>query len=113
MPTKPLKPCRHPGCPNITSDRFCNEHVKIYQRASAEERGYDSRWRKRSKLFLKAHLLCEECLKQNKLTPSNVVDHVVPHRGDPVLMWSESNWQPFLTLLSPTVPPYAGTVRMT
>jgi 5-methylcytosine-specific restriction protein A len=24
---------------------------------------------------------------------ATVVDHVVPHRGDPVLFWEESNWQ--------------------
>lgn len=33
-------------------------------------------------------------MKQDKLTPSTVADHIVPHRGDPVLMWDEtSNWQ--------------------
>lgn len=26
--------------------------------------------------------------------PATVVDHIVPHRGDPLLMWSEWNWQP-------------------
>ena len=93
MPIRPLKPCRHHGCPNLTSDTYCNEHSKTHQRPSAGERGYDSRWRKRSKLFLKAHPLCEECLEQNKLTPATVVDHIVPHRGDPVLMWDESNWR--------------------
>lgn len=94
MPSKPLKPCRHPRCPNLTSGRYCSEHTKEYQRPSANERGYNNRWQKRSKLFLKSHPLCEGCLKKNKLTPSVVVDHIVPHHGNPVLMWSESNWQP-------------------
>jgi len=94
MPIRPLKPCRHPGCSNLTNDTYCNEHSKIHQRPSAQERGYDSRWRKRSKLFLKAYPLCVECLKQNKITPSTVVDHIIPHSGDPVLMWDEANnWQ--------------------
>lgn len=26
--------------------------------------------------------------------PATIVDHIVPHRGDPLLMWSEWNWQP-------------------
>lgn len=30
-------------------------------------------------------------LKQHVL--STVVDHVIPHRGDDVLFWDESNWQ--------------------
>ena len=94
MPVRPLKPCRHPGCSNLTNSKYCNEHLKIHQRPSAGERGYDSRWGKRSKLFLKVHPLCAECLKHNKLTPATVVDHIVPRRGDPILMWSESNWQP-------------------
>jgi 5-methylcytosine-specific restriction protein A len=25
--------------------------------------------------------------------PATVVDHIVPHRGDPVLFWDEANWQ--------------------
>ena len=60
----------------------------------ARDRGYNFKWRRRSKLFLKAHPLCAECLKQNNLTPSIVVDHIIPHRGEPVLMWNETNnWQ--------------------
>ena len=94
MPTRPLKACRHSGCPNLTGGRYCAEHAKEHQRPSAGKRGYDGRWRKRSKLFLKARPLCESCLEQNELTPATVVDHIIPHRGEPALMWSESNWQP-------------------
>jgi 5-methylcytosine-specific restriction protein A len=25
---------------------------------------------------------------------ATVVDHIIPHRGDPTLFWDESNWQP-------------------
>ena len=28
MPKKPMKPCRHPGCPNLTAGRYCEEHAK-------------------------------------------------------------------------------------
>ena len=89
-----MKPCRHPRCPNLTNNTYCDKHAELYTRPSAHDRGYNSKWRRRSKLFLKSHPLCEECLKQNMLTPSTVVDHIVPHRGDPVLMWDEANnWQ--------------------
>ncbi|MGN8738508.1 HNH endonuclease signature motif containing protein [Bilifractor sp. HCP3S3_D3] len=27
------------------------------------------------------------------LHPATVVDHIVPHRGDPKLFWDRSNWQ--------------------
>ena len=58
MPTRPKKPCRHPGCPNLTDERYCSEHSVDNKRASAHERGYTSKWRRLSKLYLKAHPLC-------------------------------------------------------
>jgi 5-methylcytosine-specific restriction protein A len=33
------------------------------------------------------------CAAAGLLEPATVVDHVVPHRGDPVLFWNETNWQ--------------------
>jgi 5-methylcytosine-specific restriction protein A len=95
MPYKPLKPCKHTGCANLTAYVFCEEHQSLHtnHRSNATERGYDSRWRKARNIFLKAHPLCTECLKQGKVTQATVVDHVVPHRGDKVLFWDECNWQ--------------------
>ena len=29
MPKKPKRPCSHPGCPNLTDGRFCEEHEKL------------------------------------------------------------------------------------
>ena len=28
MPKKPKRPCSHPGCPNLTDGRFCEEHTR-------------------------------------------------------------------------------------
>jgi 5-methylcytosine-specific restriction endonuclease McrA len=39
------------------------------------------------------HPLCEECLGHGVAMPATVVDHIVPHRGDPKLFWDRSNWQ--------------------
>lgn len=94
MPHSPPKPCRQPGCPNLTHDRYCAIHAPAYQRDSAHKRGYDSRWRRQRKLFLQAHPLCAECQRAGRLTPATVVDHIQPHRGDKRLMWDEANWQP-------------------
>ena len=94
VPMKPLKPCLNPGCPNLTDERYCLQHSPLYQRASAHKRGYTSKWQRRSKQFLKKHPLCVKCKQNGKLTPATVVDHIVPHRGNEELMWSESNWQP-------------------
>lgn len=95
MPRKPKKPCGHPGCPTLTDNRYCDEHVKLYanERGSAAERGYDSRWRKARTRFLKVHTFCVTCKAEGNLVKAAVVDHVIPHRGDEKLFWDESNWQ--------------------
>ena len=63
-------------------------------RLSASRRGYDHRWRIRSKHFLQRNPLCVMCEKEGKLTVATIVDHIRPHRGDPVLFNDVRNWQP-------------------
>ncbi len=45
------------------------------------------RWRKRRARQLAEHPLCRLCMeiRGGKVTAATVADHVVPHRGDPVL----------------------------
>lgn len=94
MPRKPKRPCRHPGCPNLSDGVYCEVHRKLYARENASERGYDSKWRSARALFLKKNPLCAKCREKGKLTPATVVDHIIPHRGDPLLFWNKQNWQP-------------------
>lgn len=63
-------------------------------RPSARSRGYGERWRKLSKSFLKQHPVCTYCESDGTVKPATLVDHIIPHRGDPKLFWDESNWQP-------------------
>ena len=62
------------------------------KRGSAASRGYDERWRRESKAWLKAlgNPLCA-CGCGRK---ANVVDHRIAHKGDMKLFWDKSNWQP-------------------
>ena len=63
-------------------------------RQSSSKRGYGHSWRIRSKRFLRKHPLCEmECKDKGRVTPATLVDHIVPHKGDPVLFNDEDNWQ--------------------
>ena len=62
-------------------------------RPSATQRGYDYRWRVRAKRFLRLNPLCAVCAKRGRTTVATCVDHIVPHKGDQVLFWSEANWQ--------------------
>jgi 5-methylcytosine-specific restriction protein A len=34
------------------------------------------------------------CHKAGYIVGAAVVDHIRPHRGDAVLFWDETNWQP-------------------
>lgn len=107
MPTLPKKICRHPGCNSVTDSKYCAVHAPMhsamfenaetfnYKRKTSTQRGYNSRWRKASKMFLKEHPLCEceECVKYGRLKTANVVHHIVPHRGNYELFWDDRNWQ--------------------
>ena len=44
-----------------------------------------ARWRRLRKFQLAQHPLCKFCLERGIVTAANVVDHVVPHKGD----WTE------------------------
>lgn len=96
---KPKRPCSYPGCPELTADRYCDKHQKQVtkeydqRRGSAAERGYNHEWRKARNRFLAEHPLCVMCEREGKLTPANVVDHIVPHKGDKVKFWDQLNWQ--------------------
>ena len=68
-------------------------------RGTTAQRGYDSRWQRYAKAFLAAHPLCEchECKelyeREGIVTPSEVVDHIKPHKGDMGLFWDTANHQ--------------------
>lgn len=85
--------CKYPGCGNLTSEVYCEEHAdRRYEadksRASAAKRGYDARWRRARKHYLAKHPLCVEC---GALATD--VDHIVDHRGNYELFWDTNNWQ--------------------
>lgn len=95
---RPDVPCRHPGCPALVpyGQKYCEKHKALHPEEirSAAGRGYTAAWRKASKAFLRdVQPLCQQCLKEGRYTKATVVDHIVPHRGDPKLFWDKTNWQ--------------------
>ena len=72
MPRKALKPCKHPGCPNLTAELYCEIH-KQPDRPSSAKRGYNSKWRKLSKQYLRKHPMCVRCMAEGvrRLTGSD------------------------------------------
>lgn len=94
MPRKARKPCKHQGCPKLTDSFNCEEHQALHpSRPSASSRGYNSKWQRVSKSYLRKHPLCVMCRADGKLVTATVVDHIIPHRGKSELMWNEMNWQ--------------------
>lgn len=63
-------------------------------RKTAAQRGYDRRWRKAREGFLRRNPLCTKCSARGRVREATVVDHIVPHRGEPRLFWDIGNWQP-------------------
>lgn len=85
MPYKAKRPCKVPGCPNLTDRDYCPEHIsqaryeyEHYRRDPETKKRYDSRWRKIRALYVKTHPLCEECLRHGRTTPVQEVHHIVP-----------------------------------
>ena len=85
MPTKPKKPCGFPGCPQLTHDRYCEEHTKVmnarynkYERTYDSSERYGTEWRRIRNRYIKAHPLCEKCLESGLLVPTEEVHHKVP-----------------------------------
>jgi 5-methylcytosine-specific restriction protein A len=95
MPTKPGAACpcggtRHKGiCNRCGAQRNASEAL----RPSSNERGYDMTWRRYSELYRLENPWCVECLKQGRTMRAEVVDHVIPHRGDRDLFWDTGNHQ--------------------
>lgn len=96
MPTKPprLCGCGHRVAPGILCPcerRAATERKARFdrKRPSSSARGYTGSWEKARAAFLKRNPRCRVCGAE-----ASVVDHVIPHRGDPARFWDEGNWQP-------------------
>ena len=85
MPYKAKRPCKHPGCPNLTDRDYCREHLKEYNyeynhyhRAPDTNSRYGAAWRKIRARYVEQHPLCELCLKNGRVVPVEEVHHIVP-----------------------------------
>lgn len=52
-----------------------------------------SRWQRLRERQLSQNPLCVTCLSVGVTEPATDVDHIRPHRGDPLLFWDAKNLQ--------------------
>ncbi len=103
MALRPKKPCNKPGCRQLVNGPYCKEHTETIKRKnwqridrnreSSTKRGYGYKWKKARDAFLTDNPLCVQCLKEGLTVAANVVDHIIPHKGDMELFWDSSNLQ--------------------
>ena len=46
------------------------------------------RWQRLRASQLSKEPLCRYCMRLNLVVPAQVVDHIIPHKGNPALFWS-------------------------
>ncbi|MCC8044199.1 MAG: HNH endonuclease [Clostridiales bacterium] len=87
MPYKPKKPCAYPGCPELTTGKYCDKHAqqraKEYEQNGRDEQHndhYGRGWRKIRAAYANAHPLCEECMKRGVYVKADEVHHIKPLR---------------------------------
>ena len=98
MASKPQRPCRHPGCAELTREGYCPAHKpkKTARRESAEWHSWYSKpiW---TDELRPAQLLrepfCRECAKKGLRTRATVVDHITSFRGFWALFVDPNNHQ--------------------
>ena len=98
MPSKPLRPCKYPNCPELVSSGYCATHHKVRNKDKQNTNAWHSwyttaRWRKVRLIYLRCKPLCVKCETDGRLTPATVVDHVIDHKGDVGKFWDTNNWQ--------------------
>ena len=97
MAVKTLRPCRKPGCPELTRQGWCDKHKPIYQRGESADWHWmygTPLWKQRLRpTQLLREPFCRMCAAEGHRTRATVADHIVPHRGDWALFSDPDNLQ--------------------
>lgn len=97
MASKPLRPCKHPGCREVTREGWCPRHKPKYRRgeSAAWHRLYNLPvWQRLREDQLTREPWCAECERAGRLrVRATVADHIRPHRGNLALFTDPANLQ--------------------
>lgn len=82
MPTAPLVPCAHPGCPGLVTRGRCADHRRPDERPNSAQRGLGTAWKGARLAVLMEEPWCRACAKHGRPELAREVDHIVPrHLG--------------------------------
>lgn len=104
MPLQPKRFCKFNGCNErvVVRQVYCPYHRQRIDR-SMREGSYQKttnqlyntpQWRKVRSSYLRQHPLCVQCKQNGYIVAATEVDHINPHKGNDLLFWDESNFQP-------------------
>ena len=100
MAQRSKRPCKQPRCPTLVDSGYCEAHKKLETkndslwRGTPAERGYDHHWRKVRVEALKRDMyLCVMCRADERATPAEDVDHIIPIAIAPALRLDLDNLQ--------------------
>lgn len=97
MATRLPRPCKYPGCPELTRDGWCPAHRPRYRRGeSAAYHGWYNLpvWTDKLRpAQLLREPFCRACALRGLRTRASVVDHIRPFRGDWTLFVDQANHQ--------------------
>ena len=92
---KPPHPCARAGCRAlIRIGNYCEQHRAV--RPTARAQGYDAKWDRYSKSFLRHNPLCVDPFGRHRgqIVMATVTGHKQAHRGDVALLWDKANHYP-------------------
>lgn len=102
MPQRALRPCRHPGCRELTREGWCQKHRPAYKRR--ESAAWHSLYglplwtqQLRPQQLLREPFCqdpeCDSLRETGRPARATVVDHIRPHRGNMALFSDPANLQ--------------------
>ena len=86
MPFKPKKPCKYPGCKNLTENRFCTEHSRLmmkeynehYRNRQTQEIYASDEWTRVREEHMVNYPFCQVCKRYGRLVKATEVHHIIP-----------------------------------
>jgi len=91
----PSHVCLEPGCPTLVPHGRCATHSRQQEQARPNPEArlwyHTARWKRLKAQKKRDNPLCVDCQKHGYITEWTDLDHIIPHRGDPMLFWDTGN----------------------